>query len=138
MNVSSSLPRATKSPLIEATQFVRRSKSLASMLPSLLMTGVSTLLVTAILRLLWVGAGNGFVANWMENWLTAWPIAFPVAYLVGPSVARLAARISAPSADVTSRPAGLALSEIEAASARATAKNHLKVRRKRINTFEVA
>lgn len=139
MSATLSLPRPRKSPQAELVQFVRRSKSLASMLPWLLLTGIATLLVTGFVPLLWLGvgydAGHGVFRRWMEAWLTTWPIAFPIAYLAGPVVARLA-RTSATAP--ASRPAGLALSDIEAASARATAKNDLNIMRKRIRTFEVA
>jgi len=57
------------------------SRSLASMLPSLLSTGVATLLFSALLRLLWIGFTNDFFAAWMEAWLTTWPIAFPMVYI---------------------------------------------------------
>jgi hypothetical protein len=113
------------------------------MLPSLVMTGFITLLVSGIERLMWFGVGRNFFKAWMESWLTVWPIAFPIVYLVGPSVFKLAARIAAPAGMTTVRtamrePGGLALSDIEDASASATANNGLKVRRKPKRTFEVA
>jgi hypothetical protein len=131
MTGSSSLPRAAKISPAEVARTLRRSQSLASMLPSLLLTGVITLLVSAVMRLLWVGLGHNFFGAWMEIWLTAWAIAFPAAYLVGPHVVRFAARISAPAARTAAfEPVGLALRDVEDASAIATAKNDLKVRRK--------
>lgn len=109
------------------------------MLPSLLLAGVITLVMTAVMRLLWVGYSHDFFRIWMETWLTAWPIAFPVVYLAGPSLVKFAARLAAPTARTAAyEPVGLALSDVDDASARATAKNSLKVRRKRIRTFEVA
>jgi hypothetical protein len=123
MTGSSSLPRAAKISPAEVAHTLRRSQSLASMLPSLLLS--------AVMRLLWVGLGHNFFGAWMEIWLTAWAIAFPAAYLVGPHVVRLAARISAPAARTAAfEPVGLALRDVEDASAIATAKNDLKVRRK--------
>ncbi|MEN3293473.1 MAG: hypothetical protein V7642_2726 [Burkholderiales bacterium] len=131
MSGSSSLPRVAKTSLADVAHALRRSQSLASMLPSLLLTGVITLLVGAVMRLLWAGLGHNFFSAWMEIWLTAWAIAFPVAYLAGPHVVRLAACISAPSARTAAfEPVGLALRDIEDASANATAKHDLKVRRK--------
>ncbi len=72
------------------------SKSLASMLPTLLTSGVITLAITAILRLVWLGFGNDFFAAWMEAWLTTWPIAFPLAYMSKPLIYRLANSLSSP------------------------------------------
>lgn len=107
---------------------LRRSRSLASMLPALLFSGLMTLVVTAVMH---VNAGalvDGFLARWMESWLTAWPIAFPVAYLTGPAVLRLAAAISAP-ARMQSRQPGLAFGDIADASRRVTRRNGYAVLR---------
>jgi hypothetical protein len=76
MTASSSLPRAAKTSLADVAQTLRRSQSLASMLPSLLLAGVITLLMSAVMRLLWAGPGHHFFGAWMETWLTTWPIAF--------------------------------------------------------------
>jgi hypothetical protein len=141
MSASSSPTRAAKSPLVEAAHFVRRSRSLASMLPSLSMTGVITLLVSGIERLMWVGTGHNFFKAWMESWLTVWPIAFPIVYLAGPSVVKFATRIAAQAGTKAARePAGPALSGIEdaSASAGAAAENSFIVRRKSKRSFEVA
>ena len=66
-----------------------RSRSLTSMLPSFLSTGLVTLIVSAVLRLVWVGFNNEFFSAWMEAWLTTWPIAFPLAYVITPLLKRL-------------------------------------------------
>lgn len=90
------------------------------MLPSFLLTGVITLVMTAVMRLVWVGFRHDFFGIWMETWLIAWPIAFPVAYLAGPFLVKLAARISAPVGKTAQfEPVGLALSDIDDAAARA-------------------
>jgi len=68
----------------KSTRLIAGSRSLASMMPSLLSTGLITLFVTAFLRLVWIGFDNEFFAAWMEAWLTTWPIAFPLAYLSKP------------------------------------------------------
>lgn len=123
---SSALHRSAGSSLVEAAQFVRRSQSLASMLPSLLLTGMITLVMAAVMRLVWAGLSHGFFRIWMETWLIAWPIAFPMAYLAGPFLVKLAARISAPAAKtVQFEPVGLALSDIDDISKRA-ARRRLK------------
>jgi hypothetical protein len=111
------------------TQALRRSRSLASMLPSLLFTGALTFVMTAVMQLVWEGPTANFFSVWMTTWLTAWPIAFPVAYLIGPVTSRFAARISAPARTRTPqvrRPVGLWFDDIADVSSRATAKNGLR------------
>ncbi|MFZ6848366.1 DUF2798 domain-containing protein [Undibacterium sp. RuRC25W] len=78
----SSAQRATK--YHKAPSLLAGSRSLTSMLPSLISTGVITLVVSAILRLIWIGFNNDFFAAWMEAWLTTWPIAFPLVYISKP------------------------------------------------------
>lgn len=124
-----SLPKAERrdsAAIGLAGQFVyrlRRSRSIASMLPSLLLSGVITLVMTAVMQVMWSGWSNGFIGVWMESWLTAWPIAFPVAYLSGPALQKLAAAISAPANRAAARTPGLAFGDIADASARVTANN---------------
>lgn len=106
-------------------RYLRSSRSIASMLPSLLSSGVMTLVITAVMHLMWNGLGGGFVGAWMESWLTAWPIAFPVAYVLAPVLARIATCLSVPVA----RLPGLGCDDIVDASARVTAQNGLIVLR---------
>ncbi|MFZ6751124.1 DUF2798 domain-containing protein [Undibacterium sp. Ren11W] len=102
------------------------SKSLASMLPTILTTGVITLVVTGVLRLLWAGMSNDFFSAWMEAWFTTWPIAFPIAYLSKPVIRKISQSLtSRPLAENTS----LSLVNIESASDDATKSNRLKVQR---------
>ncbi|HZW14009.1 MAG TPA: DUF2798 domain-containing protein [Noviherbaspirillum sp.] len=109
---------------------LRRSRSLASMLPSLLLSGVITFVMTAVMHLSWSGWSNGFFGAWMESWLTAWPIAFPVAYLMGPVLNKIAACISAPAARAEMRPqSGLAFGDIANVSDTVTANNGFVVLR---------
>lgn len=114
-----------------AQREVAGSKSLASMLPTILTTGMVTLVITAVMRLVWVGFSNDFFAAWMEAWLTTWPIAFPLAYLSKPLVNRLTSSIAKP---VTSESSvttpGLQLADVRAVAQRATEKNHLEVNRR--------
>lgn len=107
---------------------LRRSRSLASMLPALLFSGLMTLVVTAVMHVTSGAMADGFAGRWMESWLTAWPIAFPVAYLTGPAVLRLAAAISAP-ARMQARYPGLAFDDIADASRRVTRRNGFAVLR---------
>lgn len=121
-------PVATTPHSRSAHKAPRRSNSLASMLPSLLMTGVITLVMSAVLRLVWVGLSPDFTAAWMEAWLTSWPIVFPFAYLLSAPVSRLAALISAPAA-TAGDDASLSLAQVADASAHATVMNGLFVQR---------
>ncbi|OWW22113.1 DUF2798 domain-containing protein [Noviherbaspirillum denitrificans] len=97
---------------------LRRSRSLASMLPALLFSGLMTMVVTAVMHV----TADGSLNHWLESWLTAWPIAFPVAYLAGPVVLKLSAAISAP-ARMQAREPGLAFGDIADASRRVTRRN---------------
>lgn len=106
---------------------LRASRSLASMLPSLLSSGVMTLVITAVMHLMWNGPVAGFTGAWMESWLTAWPIAFPVAYLLSPMLSRMAAYVSAPAVEASAP--GLGCGDIVDASARVTARNGFPVLR---------
>lgn len=108
---------------------LRHSKSLASMLPAILSSGLITLMLTAALHLMSDGFSNAFFGSWMETWLTAWPIAFPLFYLLNTPLNKLAARISAPAIADAAETAGLSVSDIASASKLATEKNDLEVRR---------
>ncbi|MFZ6673308.1 DUF2798 domain-containing protein [Undibacterium sp. Xuan67W] len=108
---------------------VAGSKSLASMLPTILTTGVITLVATAVMRLLWLGFNNDFFGAWMEAWLTTWPIAFPIAYMLKPAVYRLShgvTQVSEPRFDVI-QAKGLSLNDVQSASQRATQTAPLKL-----------
>ncbi|MFZ6843463.1 DUF2798 domain-containing protein [Undibacterium sp. RuTC16W] len=108
---------------------VAGSKSLASMLPTILTTGVITLVATAVMRLLWLGFNNDFFGAWMEAWLTTWPIAFPVAYMVKPVVYRLSrgvSQVAEPEVVITS-PKGLSLHDVHSASQHANRTAPLKL-----------
>lgn len=115
-------------PIGKAVLRLRRSRSLASMLPALLFSGLMTLVVTAVMHAMWGVSGEGFLGRWMESWLTAWPIAFPVAYLAAPALLRLAAAISAPAVQAEREP-GLAFGDIADASRRVTRRNRYTVLR---------
>ena len=117
--------RPLPSLLVECAWFVRRSRSLASMLPALLASGVVTLVYAWITHPLRGNDGAGFMRVFLENWLTAWPITFPIAYLLGSALLKLAASLNARSAaKVVRAPAsGLAFRDVAAISARVTA-NH--------------
>lgn len=96
------------------------------MLPTILTTGVVTLVASAAMRLLWIGYGNDFFAAWMEAWLTIWPIAFPVAYLSKPLVNQLARSLSKPLPATDLPHAGLSVNTIMQVSDRASAESGLK------------
>ncbi len=116
--------------LDQFASFVRRSRSLASMLPSLVLSGVITLVITAVMHVMWSGAAEGVFGAWMESWLTAWPIAFPVTYLLGPSLFKLAVRAPvAPARVPVKHKPGIAFGDIATISARVTARNGFTVLR---------
>jgi len=107
-------------PLAQLLDRVRRSRSLASMLPALLLSGVMTFVITAVMHAMWTGISG----HWLESWLTAWPIAFPVAYIAGPLLTRMSAVISAPAMRAAeARQPGLAFGDIADAS-RSVTKRH--------------
>ncbi|MFZ6760183.1 DUF2798 domain-containing protein [Undibacterium sp. Ji50W] len=130
MQHSSAFPGMSVAAVQAATarhpRVVAGSKSLASMLPTILTTGVVTLVASAAMRLLWVGFGTDFFVAWMEAWLTIWPIAFPVAYLSKPLVNRLASSLSKPLPASDMPQAGLSVNTIMQVSDRATAQSGLK------------
>ena len=64
-------------------QLLGRSRALASMLPSLSLSGMLTLTATALMCAIGSGSGKDVFGVWMEAWLTSWPIAFPLVYLLG-------------------------------------------------------
>lgn len=105
------------------------SKSLASMLPTILTTGVVTLAITAILRLVWVGFNNDFFGAWMEAWLTTWPIAFPLAYLSKPWIYQVSSSLSVPVQNQlpADHEPGLRVSHVSKAAELASIKNQLRV-----------
>jgi hypothetical protein len=105
------------------------SKSLASMLPTILTSGVITLAITAVLRLVWVGFNNDFFAAWMEAWLTTWPIAFPLAYLSKPWIYQVSSSLSVPVENQLplDHEPGLTLSHVNRAAELASIKNQLRI-----------
>ena len=114
-----SLPVSRQS--LRQPRVVAGSKSLASMLPTILTTGLVSLVATAVLRLMWMGWGHDFVGAWMEAWLTVWPIAFPAAYICKPLINKLTRRLSKPLATEQA----LGFNAIMQASGEATAKGGL-------------
>ncbi|SNS13404.1 Protein of unknown function [Noviherbaspirillum humi] len=111
---------------------LRRSRSLASVLPALLLTGVITLVSTAASTLL-NNAAQGFMAHWMQSWLTAWPIAFPIAWVLAPLLDRLGAGLGA-----RATPPGLGWHAITSASDKASARNGVAPRRQLRSPHRVA
>lgn len=90
LRVATKTVRARVTPM----HLLRRSHALASMFPSLLLSGVITLAVTAVVCVMWIGTDNDFFGAWMEAWLTSWPIAFPLTYLLNVVLRRLALPMS--------------------------------------------
>ena len=109
--------------LAECAWFVRRSRSLASMLPALLASGLVTLVYTWIAHPLRGTDAEGFTRVFMENWLVAWPIAFPIAYLLGSALLKASAWLSVRTKRRAAHVPGLAIGDVTAVSARVTT-NH--------------
>lgn len=130
MHPSSTFSHTDFNRLARPQRELAGSKSLGSMLPTILTTGVITLVISAVMRLVWVGFSNDFFAAWMEAWLTTWPIAFPLAYLSKPLIHRFANHVAAPVASQgpAAVASGLTVSHIEKVTASATAKNQLQVK----------
>ena len=55
----------------------------------IILSGLMSLLVSAISTLHAIGAGTDFLHVWISAWLTAWVVAFPVVLLVAPATRRL-------------------------------------------------
>lgn len=62
----------------------------APILFGFILSGLMSLLVSAISTLRAVGPGADFLDLWVGAWLTAWLIAFPVVLLVAPLTRRVA------------------------------------------------
>ena len=115
--ISASIPRQPRA--------LAGSRSLASMLPTILTTGLVSLLATAVMRMLWMGWSHDFMGAWMEAWLTVWPIAFPVAYISKPVINRLTRYLSKPVHGKQGE-ARLGVSAVMQASEQATANSGLR------------
>lgn len=113
---------------VAPAQLLRRSRALVSMLPALLLSGVITLAMTAVMRLMWIGPGHGFFGAWMEAWLTSWAIAFPLTYLLGPLFRRMARSLAAQDAPAHRQP-GLGWADVADASRQVTRNRRLTVLR---------
>ncbi|MFC7515195.1 DUF2798 domain-containing protein [Herbaspirillum sp. GCM10030257] len=75
--------------LVECAFFVRRSRSVASMLPAFLISGMVSLVMSLVLHAAGAGGNEHLVTGWVEGWLTAWPIAFPLTYVVALSLRKM-------------------------------------------------
>lgn len=73
---------------VDATSL--RLKSLTSMWPSLIVTGLATFVAGAVMQLWWQGWNAHFLVSWMQAWLVSWPIAFPLAYMTQPFWSKIA------------------------------------------------
>lgn len=61
-----------------------------------ILSGLMSLLVSAIATLRAVDLGAGFLTLWLSTWLTAWVIAFPVVLVVAPLTRRIVQRLVRP------------------------------------------
>lgn len=60
-----------------------------------LMGGVITLFLTALVTVVNVGVPTDFLGRWMKSWALAWPAAALIAYVSMPIVRRLSERLAA-------------------------------------------
>jgi hypothetical protein len=61
-----------------------------------MLSGLMTLVVSAITTLRNLGLDGDFVQRWLGAFVTAWPVTFPTATIVAPIVGRLVDRIVEP------------------------------------------
>ena len=109
---SARYPRPLPNILAECAWFVRCSRSLSSLLPAFLVSGLMALLISAITLISLDLHGADFISAWLESWLVAWPIAFPVAWLAVPRRAATGAKTAASH--------GMGVASIESVSRRVT------------------
>jgi len=62
------------------------------------LSGLNTLIVTAITTYRNLGLHHAFATHWLTAYASAWPITFPTATIIAPWVRRLVDRLVAPSA----------------------------------------
>jgi hypothetical protein len=61
----------------------------------LLMGGIITLFLTALVTAVNVGVPADFIGRWMKSWALAWPAAAVIAYVAIPFTSRLSERLAA-------------------------------------------
>jgi len=65
---------------------------------SLLLSGMMSLLVSAVATWHSLGTHDDFASVWMASWLSSWLIAFPAVMVVAPVARKLVARCVEPGA----------------------------------------
>ena len=60
---------------------------------ALLLSGLMSMLVSAVATWNAVGLIDGFPAKWLTAWLSSWVVAFPAVMVVAPLVRRVVARL---------------------------------------------
>lgn len=71
------------------------AQKLAPLLFGLILSGLMSLLVSAVATLRALGPGPGFFEHWLGAWWPAWLIAFPAVLLLAPLTRRLVQRLLA-------------------------------------------
>jgi hypothetical protein len=74
----------------------RFPRSWSPVLFGFVLSGLNTLVVTAITTYRNLGLDNDFVGDWLGAFVAAWPITFPTATLIAPWVRRLVDRLVEP------------------------------------------
>ena len=111
--------------LVECAFFMRRSRSVASMLPAFLISGMASLVMSLVLHAAGTGSTEHLVTGWIEGWLTAWPIAFPLTYVAALSMKKVTSLLNK-----RSKPAaGLGFADVVEVSSEVTKAHRLHVLR---------
>jgi hypothetical protein len=95
-------------------------------------TGVITLVITAVMRSMWMGIDEDFFGAWIEAWLTTWPIAFPLFYLSRILLRKISKNAAIQAKKNDSGNINLSLRQIKRVSDLASNKNNLKRRNIRV------
>lgn len=120
--------RSAAASILAGLSSLRRSRSLASIMPSFLASGVLTLISTAVIH--WTSAPiEGEIATWLESWLIAWGIVFPIAYIAGLSMKNIALLLTSPVEQDATLPSRSARSALPARLPTARTRNSFTVLR---------
>ena len=60
----------------------------------LFLSGMMTLVVTAIATANAIGLGPGFLGRWMGSWISSWAVAFPLVLVAAPAARRMVERMT--------------------------------------------
>jgi Ca2+/Na+ antiporter len=81
----------------ETTRHKRIPRRFQPILFGLILSGLMTLVVSAVTTARNLGINDHFVGRWLAAFGSSWPITFPTATIVAPFVRRLVERLIEPS-----------------------------------------